>query len=95
MFYSRSEYNSKFSNIINDLSSIELTPISLNHDYFASIREIYHGVKNGILSREKYGFSMDNDSFNGEMITLSEAFKHYDAISAEMKNRGVDEFYIY
>ena len=52
-----------------DLSHIELTPVSLNHNYFAYIKEIVEGVGEGKLDRELYGFSLDDVSFEGEILT--------------------------
>lgn len=38
IFFSEDEYNPDKSRILPDLSHIELTPVSLNHDYFAYIK---------------------------------------------------------
>lgn len=56
VFYSRAEFSSKFSRVIPDLEPIEFTPITLNHDYFTIIREIYIGLRDGSLPRAKFGF---------------------------------------
>ena len=48
-----------------ELRHVELSQVSLNHDYFAYIKEIAKAIGEAKLNRELYGFSLDNVSSEG------------------------------
>ena len=80
---------------MSELTYIELTPVTLNHNYFAYIKAIVEGGGEGKLDRELYGFSLDDVSFEGEILTLNKGLKHYEFISKEMKRLKQDHLFYY
>ena len=95
MFFDPSEYDPVKSGVVADISSLELTPIYLNHEYLKEVRAIFEGVKDGRLDRQAYGFSAVNKTFEGEVLNLDEAFTHYEYLVNKMGERGVECFYMY
>ena len=95
IFFKPEDYNPDKSQIMSSMSGIELTPVSLNHEYFKFIKDILYGIECGKLARGQYGFSLDDLSFEGELITLREGLKHYDYIAQEMLALNTDQFYYY